>query len=210
MIDYNNDDYIYNILENHPAFPDKRSRRHIRYHDFQWLLGNVNFVRNFVRHCNMSKLRPVDLAIMVQKQPDLIDLYGIDYDWDSLSGMDWCNLITHDPKYATLCNWRKFDGYAWVHLLKERPEFSNKCKWGSLDGTLWQILLSVRPEFAKHCKWERLDDYDWCFLLCEQPEIINDNEEAQILAVQKSSEVIVKIDKPCRTAIDLHEMLWVL
>lgn len=207
---YYTDGYVYNVLENHPSFPDNRSRRNITYDDFKWLLGNINFVKNFIEYCDMKRLRPVDLAIMVENHPEMIDLYDIDYDWDSLSGADWCKLIAYEPDYSNFCDWSKFDGHCWVELLRERPGFSNKCNWNSLNGILWQQLLTTKPEFAKYCKWERLDGYDWCFLLSTQPEIINDNEEAQLIAVEKDDSVLEKIDKPYKRAIELHEMLWVI
>lgn len=114
------------------------------------------------------------------------------YDWYKLKPREWFGLLAYcgHPAITKYCNWKK------MKMLGAHKSLV--------------ILLEYPEKFATYCSWKKFKEEHWAILLTRMPKIIDDNEEAQHLAVNYGATNYKHINRPFESTTDLYIMLYEL
>jgi len=141
------------------------------------IIQGYNYDREIIKQVNHRSLKGYQVSEILTHTGDKnIDLLDI----NSLTNIDWVNLLMHRPELLKHCNFSKFLSGDIFYSIKlccmfDSPDLS----YLVLDRDIsdispfgWEKLLIEKPEiFLAHCKFDKLDDNNWSNILKSQPDL---------------------------------------
>jgi len=141
------------------------------------IIKGYKYRRDIITQVNYKSLKGYQISeILVHTGEDNLDLFKT----DSLTNIDWINLLEFRPEMLKHCNYSRFltgDIFYSIKLccMFETPDLSYLVFDRNINDITpfgWEKLLIEKPEkFLAHCNFSKLDDNNWSNILKEQPQL---------------------------------------
>ena len=105
-----------------------------------------------------KKISPNQWNCIITTQPQFLFIN------DLINGRNVAAHLREYPWAEKFCEWNSVSGHEWCKILTLLSEKYSRCSWDKLDGHDWVELLSIKPEFAPFCNWNLIDDSGFGYL----------------------------------------------
>jgi len=142
------------------------------------IIRAYNFKRSIIQILDYKSLKSYQVAeILINTGEEMLDLFDI----DSLTTLDWLNILPYQPDLLYYCNYEKFiqgDPYNLIQLvvLFDSPDLSyllDSVDTNDITPLGWEKLLISRPDkFVDKCRFYKLNENNWSVISCYRPELL--------------------------------------